>query len=97
MKVIGNCPICDREMWEGTSIDKHHFLPKCRGGKETEYVHKICHRKIHATFSEKELEKEYHNPELVKSHPEMQKFISWVSNKSPDFYTKNYTNNRKKR
>lgn len=92
-----NCPICDREMIEGPSIDRHHFLPKCRGGRETEYVHKICHRKIHATFTEKELEKKYNNPELVKSHPEIQKFIKWVSKKEPDFYDKTNTHNRKRK
>jgi hypothetical protein len=75
MEIIGLCPICDREMWKGQFVDKHHFLPKCRGGKETEWVHKVCHRKIHSVFTEKELEKKYNNSELLKEHPEMEKFI----------------------
>jgi hypothetical protein len=96
MKVIGICPICDREMWENQFVDRHHFLPKCRGGKETEWLHKICHRKIHSLFTEKELEKKYNNAELVKEHPEMEKFIKWVSKKEPDFYDSTTTHNRKR-
>jgi hypothetical protein len=41
MEIIGLCPICDREMWKDKFVDKHHFLPKCRGGKETECENKI--------------------------------------------------------
>jgi hypothetical protein len=94
--IIGICPICDREMWKGPSIDKHHFLPKSKGGKETEYLHKICHRKIHSLFKNKELAKEFNNPEFVRLHPEILKFIKWISKKDPDFYDKNDTHNRKK-
>lgn len=95
-EIIGQCPICDREMWKGPSIDKHHLIPKCKGGKETEYMHKICHRKIHSIWSEKELARDYNNPETIKEHEEMQKFIKWVKKKEPDFYDKNEQHNRKK-
>ena len=95
--VIGICPICEREMWENKFVDRHHFFPKCKGGRETEWVHKVCHRKLHATFTESELAKNYHNSELVRKHPEIEKFILWVQKKDPDFYDKNNTHNRKKR
>ena len=95
--IIGLCPICDREMIEGYFVDRHHFCPKCRGGRETEWVHKICHRKIHSVLTTKELEREYNNAEMVRSHPEIKKFIIWVSNKEPKFYDKNFTHNRKRR
>ena len=95
-EVVGQCPICDRDMWKGDSIDKHHMVPKCRGGKETEYLHKICHRKIHSIWTEKELEKEYNDSEKIKEHEEMQKFIKWVNKKEPDFYDRNERHNRKK-
>ena len=83
-------------MWKGDSIDKHHMVPKCRGGKETEYLHKICHRKIHSIWTEKELEKEYNDSEKIKEHEEMQNFIKWVNKKEPDFYDRNERHNRKK-
>jgi len=96
IEIIGQCPICERDMWKGPSIDKHHFIPKCRGGKETEYLHKVCHRKIHSIWSNKELEKTYNDPNTVIIHPEMEKFIKWIKNKEPDFYDKNEVHNRKK-
>lgn len=94
--IVGMCPICDREMWEGSSIDKHHFIPKCRGGKASEYLHKICHRKIHSIWSEKELEKEFNDPNIILQNEEIQKFVKWVAKKSPDFYDKTKQHNRKK-
>lgn len=94
--VIGICQICDREMWEGPFVDKHHFCPKCRGGRETEWLHKICHRKLHSLFTTKELAKKYNNAESVKERPEIIKFIEWVSKKEPNFYDKNITHNRKR-
>ena len=58
--VSTSCPICDRELGN-INVDKHHLVPKTRGGKDKFLIHKICHRKIHATFTEKELEK---NPSI---------------------------------
>ena len=94
--VVGSCPICDRDMLKGPSIDRHHFYPKCKGGRETEWVHKVCHRKIHSIWTENELAKEYNNAEIVRQHPEIIKFVKWVSNKEPDFYDRNVTHNRKR-
>lgn len=95
-EIIGLCPICDREMWKGPSIDKHHMTPKCRGGKETEFLHKVCHRKIHSIWTEKELEKEFNNADKIREHEEIQKFIKFISKKDPDFYDKNEQHKRKK-
>ena len=48
------CPLCNREL--GTEwIDEHHLIPKTFKGKETITLHRICHEKIHSTFSEREL------------------------------------------
>ncbi len=94
--IIGQCPICDRDMWEGPSVDKHHMVPKCKGGKETEYLHRICHRKIHSIWTEKELEREFNNSDKIREHEEIQKFIKFVSKKEPDFYDRNEQHKRKK-
>jgi len=95
IEIVGICPICDRDMWKGPSIDKHHFIPKCKGGKDSEFLHKICHRKIHSLWTEKELEKEYNDPNKVCSHEEIQKFIKWIEKKEPDFYDRNEQHHRK--
>ncbi len=95
---IGPCCICDRDMIKGPSVDDHHFTPKCCGGKETTTIHKVCHNKIHKMCpDEKELARLYNTPELVKAHPEMQKFIKWVSKKDPEFYDKSDKIKSKKR
>jgi hypothetical protein len=96
IEIVGKCPICERDMWKGDSINRHHFTPKCRGGKETEFLHRVCHNKIHSIWTEKELEKEFNDPNKVIANEEMQKFIKWVKKKEPDFYDRNETHNRKK-
>ena len=79
------CPLCDREMTK-VSISGHHLIPKCKGGKEVIPIHKICHRKIHATFTEKELERTYNTIAKLRQHEEIIKFRKWLRNKDPDFY-----------
>ena len=94
----GCCQICDREMYDdGKSINRHHFVPKSRGGKEQYYIHTLCHNMIHGLWTEKELEKEYSDPEKIKNHHEMKIFIEWIKNKDPLFYiTTKDSNIRKK-
>ena len=79
------CPLCNRELGD-VNIDEHHLIPKTFKGKETITLHKICHRKIHATFTERELAKRYSTIESIVQHPEIQKFIAWVQKKEPWFY-----------
>jgi hypothetical protein len=61
-------------------------VPKSRGGRETVPVHPICHRTIHATLSNKELERSYATPEALRAHPEIARFIDWVRDKDPDVH-----------
>ena len=56
---LPNCPLCGRPMVPGASVDEHHLLPRSCGGKVKELVHRICHRKIHATLSKLELGKAF--------------------------------------
>lgn len=96
----GECPICGRLMYDdGKSINRHHFVPKSRGGREQEWVHTICHNQIHGIWTEKELAEEYSDPEKIASHPEMVKFIAWIRKKDPLFYakTKDFCERKRKR
>jgi len=95
-ELIQRCPVCSRPLGD-TNIDKHHLIPKCHKGRDPELIHKICHRKIHATFTEKELEKRYHSWDEIKSHPIIQAFIEWVSNRSIDFYDCSVTAHRRRK
>lgn len=79
------CPICDRSI-PSLQKDAHHLIPKSKGGKATEYLHRICHRQIHALFNENELAKALNTAQSLREHPDMQKFIAWVKTKPDNFY-----------
>lgn len=79
------CPLCGREIPESQK-DAHHLIPKSKGGKATEYLHRICHRQIHALFNESELAKTYQTVDALLAHPEIQSFVKWIKNKPGDFY-----------
>ena len=98
------CPICRREMIEGSTINEHHLIPKTHGIRDKRayrkenlvLIHKVCHSKIHHTLSESELLNYYHTIERIVEHPEMQKFIVWVQKKEPTYVGKQKdTKNRK--
>lgn len=83
------CPICKRPFGDPKLVQFHHLIPKTFKGTDGIDIHKICHQKIHATFTERELLHVYHTVEVICEHEEMAKFIKWVSKKDPDFYDKN--------
>ncbi len=89
------CPICDRLIPESQK-DAHHLIPKSKGGKTTQYLHRICHRQIHALFTETELAMKLNTALALQEHPEMQRFIHWVKSKPNHFYEKSRKSSRLK-
>lgn len=85
---LGPCPICGRAMVRGPSVDRHHFLPRSEGGREARPVHRICHRKLHSLFTERELATSYATPEAVRANPEIARFVRWLDGKHPEFWTR---------
>ena len=83
---LADCPLCGRQLEPGPSVDEHHLIPKSQGGKTKALIHRICHRKIHATFSERELAQNFSNWPALAVHPEIATFLRWVANKPPTFY-----------
>jgi hypothetical protein len=79
------CPICGRPI-PASQKDAHHLIPKSKGGKSTEFLHRICHRQIHALFTENELASQFNTAQALQAHPEMQRFIYWVRSKPNEFY-----------
>lgn len=79
------CPVCGRPMIEGRSVTEHHLIPKLKGGKVAEPVHRICHDKIHATWDESTLRDRYSTWEAIRTAPEMESFIKWVRKKHPEY------------
>ncbi|MEO3430868.1 HNH endonuclease [Pelagibius sp. CAU 1746] len=69
----------------GSSVDRHHWVPKSQGGHATDSIHVVCHRMIHRVFDERELATDYADPEAVRAHPEIERFVAWVRRKPADY------------
>jgi hypothetical protein len=79
------CPLCERAI-PNSQKDAHHLVPKSKGGKATLFLHRICHRQIHALFTETELARKYSSIAELKAQPELSVFITWVKTKPNDFF-----------
>ena len=82
------CPLCARQIVPGRSADSHHLIPRSKGGKTAELIHRVCHTKIHATFNETELSREFNNWPALRAHSEIALFIGWLQGKPLEFYDK---------
>jgi len=89
------CPLCGRPI-PPDQRDEHHLVPKLKGGRVTETLHRICHRQIHALFTEAELAQHYNTAESLLAHPEIQKFVAWVKKKPDGFLEVTKMSNRKR-
>ena len=89
------CPLCDRAIPK-LQRDEHHLIPKSHGGRITAVLHRICHRQIHAVFTESELARQYNSIELIKQQEEMAGFIAWVRLKPDDFFERTRKSRRLK-
>lgn len=78
------CELCGRPVPPALR-DAHHLVPKSRGGVVTVFMHRACHRQIHALFTETELARHYPSTQALRAHPEIARFIDWVSKKPGDF------------
>jgi hypothetical protein len=95
MATTEHCVICGRLL--GTiNISKHHLIPKTFDkSSPTIVIHNICHSKIHASMSERELQHYYHTVDRLLEHADMMKFVEWVKNKPTSYYdTNNETKSR---
>lgn len=89
-----DCPLCMRPLPEKPS--KHHLIPKTFKGKDIVLLHRICHRQIHANFTERELLNYYHTIERILENECIQKFVKWVKNKPPEFHVRTRNTARKR-
>lgn len=89
------CPLCDRAIPK-SQRDEHHLIPKSHGGRDTAVLHRICHRQIHAIFTETELARQYSTIEQLKLQAEIVGFIEWVRLKPDDFFERTRKSRRLK-
>ena len=78
------CWLCGRPL--GRRVEWHHPQPKSRGGRGTVPVHPICHRTIHACFTNVELARLALAGAALADHPDLRTFLNWIANKPPDFH-----------
>lgn len=75
------CPLCGRPIVPGDPADEHHLVPRSKGGREKALLHKLCHKTIHATFTETELARTYNTWAALQAHPQIARYIEWVRKK----------------
>lgn len=90
------CPLCGRPL-PASERSPHHLVPKMFKGRETVDLHRICHRKIHSLWSERELKNRFHDIDLIRQQPEIRRFIQWLDSKPPEFYERTEDANQKRR
>lgn len=90
------CELCGRPSSE---LTRHHLIPRTRHSNRrtrrqfdrNELSHRIlwvcrpCHSHIHASITEKDLERHYHTRERLLDHPEVERFVRWIREKPADF------------
>ncbi len=72
-------------------------MPKSKGGRHTEYLHRICHKQIHALLTETELARSHHTVEALLAHPGIATFVAWVRGKPPEFRGRAFKSERLRR
>ena len=70
------CPLCERPNLQPSD---HHLVPRARGGKVTKTLCQDCHSAIHATFTNKELERDYATIEALLAHEGFAKIIRFIA------------------
>ena len=80
------CWLCARPL--GRRIEWHHPLPKSRGGRDVVPLHPICHRAIHTSFSNAELERLGATAARLRDHPALAAFLRWIASKPADFHAR---------
>ncbi|WP_368734294.1 HNH endonuclease [Erythrobacter sp. YJ-T3-07] len=78
------CWLCGRPI--ATRLQWHHPVPKAKKGRGTVPVHPICHRTIHANFTNAQLARIGDDPQRLKDNPAVAKFVGWIADKPPDFH-----------
>lgn len=85
-----SCDLCRRVVAE---LTRHHLIPRTRHKNKRNkrlferkdvqeriiMLCRPCHKHVHAHLTEKELEHQYNTLEALATHPEIEKFVAWIS------------------
>ena len=87
-KEMQTCVLCGRDIPQHL-LSRHHLVPKLRGGRSTEenlvLMHRPCHDKVHAVFTETQLARDYHSVDSLLADPDISKFVRWIQKRPIDF------------
>lgn len=86
------CWLCERP--PGRKVQLHHVVPKAKKGRATVPVHPICHRAIHANFTNAELVRMGGAREPLLENKELARFLAWIADKPADFHAPTRRPNR---
>ena len=78
------CWLCERPL--GEPVERHHPVPKSRKGRLVVDVHPICHRTLHARYTNSEMARLGEDLEAIRSDDEIAAFLRWIANKPADFH-----------
>ena len=82
--VTTTCWLCSRAL--GARVEWHHPVPKSRGGRVKQPIHPICHRTLHAHFTNAELQRMGGDLCALRTDPDIARFLAWIEGKPADFH-----------
>lgn len=88
------CELCDRATGD---LTRHHLIPRTRHSNRRNkrdfdrkdvrtriaMLCRACHKQVHASLSEKELERYYNTLAALRAHPDIGRFVKWVRKQAP--------------
>ena len=68
----------------------NHLVPRLKGGARGPVVrlHAICHKEIHARFTEAELARNFPTVEALRGAERLQTFLHWIARRPPGFVSR---------
>lgn len=92
--LASSCELCDRQ---GMRLTRHHLIPRKMHNKariRKRFSREVCrtrvamlcsdcHHQVHAVLSEKELADEWNELGRLREHPELARFVAWISRRGP--------------
>lgn len=89
------CWLCGRAL--GGRTEWQHPVPRSRGGRAVVALHPICHRAIHANFTNAQLARSGDALSAMWSDPGVARFLAWIADKPPDFHARTASRRRRGR
>lgn len=71
------CAVCGRAT-PPEHAEKHHLVPRSKGGEATIDVCRNCGDHVHKLFTNEQLRDDYNTLEKLRAAPGMVKWIRWV-------------------